>query len=66
MLFSFDASQRRVIADKVMELANLAFAGLVIGQVVTTGFDLVIALGGLLMLIAGYLAAFIILKGGGK
>ncbi len=47
-----------------MELANLAYAGLVIGQLIDGDFDVGIAVFGLVMLAGGYGAALIVLKGG--
>ena len=47
-----------------MELANLAYAGLVIGQLIDDDFDVGIAVFGLVMLAGGYAGALIILKGG--
>ncbi len=47
-----------------MELANLAYAGLVIGQLVDGDFDMGIAVFGFVMLAGGYAGALIIMKGG--
>jgi len=66
MLFDFDKGQRIVIAEKVMELSNLAVAALVIGQVLAGRFDFRAAGFGLVLFLVGYIVAFFIMKGGGE
>ncbi len=65
MGFYFGKDQRKIIAEKVMELGNLAFAGLVISQMLVGIFDFQIASIGLIMFLSAYLGAFYMMRGGG-
>jgi hypothetical protein len=60
-------NHRGRIAEKVMEWGNLAFVGLVIGQLVpgTGGFRLSMVLAGLVSMAGAYLLAIFLMKGGG-
>lgn len=64
MLFNFDHDQRRSIAEKLMELANLAIIALFFGQLLSLQVDLQAAGVGLGLFVAGYLIAFSLMKGG--
>ena len=64
VILNLDKPQRAFVSGKVMELANLAYAGLVIGQLIDGDFDVGIAVFGLVMLAGGYGAALIVLNGG--
>ena len=66
MLFNFDRDQRNVIAEKVMELANLAVAALVIGQILSMQVSFRAAGLGLVMFLVGYVVAFVVMRGGGR
>ncbi len=59
--------QRKYLADKFGDLANLAAAGLIFGQVVARQvFSWVVAAIGLLIVIVLYLLGFILVKKGGS
>lgn len=59
--------QRGRIAEKVMELGNLAFAGLILGQALAgRPFDFRLALLGFIVMIIAYLVAVRFMKGGEK
>ena len=62
VILNLDKPQRTVVSGKVMELANLAYAGLVIGQLIDGDFDVGIAVFGLVML-AGLRHRAYVLKG---
>ena len=64
VILNLDKPQRTVVSGKVMGLANLAYAGLVIGQLIDGDFDVGIAVFGLVMLAGGYGTALIVLKAG--
>lgn len=59
--------QRGRIAEKVMELGNLAFGGLILGQALAgRPFDFWLALIGVAGAVSSYIAAIRLMKGGGK
>ena len=66
MVFNFDRDQRNLIAEKVMELANLAVAALVIGQILSMQVSFRAAGLGLVMFLVGYTVAFVVIRGGGR
>ena len=60
-------TQWNIVAEKIMELGNLIFVGLVVTQVFPLGrFNTVIAIVGLGVTIFTYIVAFMIMRGGGK
>lgn len=59
--------QRGQIAEKVMELGNLAFGGLILGQALASRpFNFKLASIGVTGAIASYIAAIRLMKGGRK
>ena len=56
-------SQRRLIADKLMDSANLALAGLVFGQLVTETVDPLLLMLGLLLYGWGWATALQMRRG---
>lgn len=68
MSMRFTVDQRGRFAEKIMELGNLVFVGLVIGQVVpgTGAFRLGMAITGIVDLAGAYLVAYYIMKGGAQ
>ena len=66
-MVGFDRSQRRLLAETVRDIANIAAGALVFGQFVTGGpFSLPLAIfgGGLWVVLVGY--AVVITKGSGS
>ena len=59
--------QRGRIAEKVMEWGNLIFVGMVVTQLFSDSkFNFPLAVVGIIIGIIAYIAAIIIMKGGGK
>lgn len=55
--------QRTLIGDKIMDSANLGFAGLVVGQMVTGEVDVVLLFVGLLLYFMGWYVSITVNKG---
>ena len=66
MAFDLNQNQRNTVAEKVMDLANLAVIALVIGQILSSRFEFIAAGLGMVLFLIGYSVAFIIMKGGAK
>ena len=59
--------QRGRVAEKIMELGNLVFAGLILGQVLSADqFDFRLAMIGVGGAISTYFVSLLIMKGGEK
>jgi hypothetical protein len=64
MLVRLDRERRKVLGEKMMELANLAYAGLVLGQLLADRFDALAAFLGAILFLALYATAITIMGGG--
>lgn len=56
--------QRQLLASKLMDLANLGYVSLVIGQVLADNFEVVSVGLGMTLFIVLYIVSIIILQGG--
>jgi len=56
--------QRNKVADKLMTWANMVFAGMVIAQIFSQPFDVLVALSGTLLFALAYIFAVLFMKGG--
>ncbi len=63
MNFEFNTDHRKVFAEKIIDLVNIAAGGLIFGQFISgQQFSTLTAIIGLIILIAGYIIAYLILK----
>lgn len=65
MVRPLDKNQRQSLAEKLMELGNLTFAGLVVGQAFSSQFQATHALLGLVLFVILYMLAIRYMRGGG-
>lgn len=56
--------QRQLLASKLMDLANLGYASLVIGQVLADNFEVVSVGLGMTLFVVLYIVSIVILQGG--
>lgn len=63
-LRSQKSENRRQIATKIMDLANLSFGGLVLSQAFFENFNRQIAILGVLLFAIAYYGAFMFMEGG--
>jgi len=62
MVIRFNQDHRRLYADKIVDLANIAVGALVFGQILSErGFSFRLTLIGLTLFISGYLMSYLFL-----
>ena len=59
-----NAKQRQLLASKMMDLANLGYASLVIGQILADSFEASIAFLGIALFAILYITSIKVLQGG--
>ena len=64
MLANLTQQERHLLADKLMDLANLGYGGLVLGQILNEEFKVRAAVLGMSLFVVSYLVSISILKGG--
>ena len=63
MAIRFNEDHRRLYADKLVDLANVAIGALVFGQILSErGFSLRVTLMGLMLFMSGYLMSYLFLR----
>lgn len=62
MALKLNSDERARIAEKIMEVGNLVFVALAVGQILSRDIDLVIAFGGVSAFVLAYFIAYQIMK----